>query len=187
MRKVLVVALALALAVSMIAPALAEHKGRVTFDVSLTEADKAERAELWLPYPLSDANQTITDMDIQSNGAKVGVESNPQSGAVYLHAVWEKPGKTPKLTMSFNLDSHYAKNADIKETMDGFPQEVLKYLKATPSLPIDQGFCADASAGIKDDPSILERARKVYAWVIEHTFRDESVKEGCGHVEKRKG
>ena len=180
MRKLLSVLLVVTLAVALTSPAMAAYRGKVTFDVALQNAETAEKAELWLPYPLSDANQTITDMDIQSNGAKVGVESDPDSGAVYLHAAWTKPGKTPKLSMSFALDSHYAKNMKIEETMDGFPAEVLKYLKATPSLPIDQGFCADASVGIKDDAKILERAKKVYAWVLENTFRDEGVKEGCG-------
>ena len=180
MRRFLRGLLVFALIAAFTVPAFADYKGKVTFDVNLKDAEKAEKAELWLPYPLSDANQTITDMDIKSDGARIGVESDPKSGAVYLHAVWTKPGKTPKLTMSFNLDSHYAKNMNIEETMDGFPAEVLKYLKATPSLPIDQGFCAEASTPIKDDAKILERAKKVYNWVLENTFRDENVREGCG-------
>ncbi|MCR5347614.1 MAG: transglutaminase family protein [Fretibacterium sp.] len=180
MRRFTEVLLTVILAFSMALPAFAGQSGRVTFDVALQNAEKAEKVELWLPYPMSDANQDITDMDIRSNGAKVGVESEPVSGAVYLHATWTKPGRTPTLTMSFNADSHYRKNTDIRETADGFPAEVLKYLEATPSLPIDQGFCADVSAGIRNDAKILDRAKKVYAWVLENTFRDEAVKEGCG-------
>ncbi|MBR0044517.1 MAG: hypothetical protein IJP56_06740 [Synergistaceae bacterium] len=33
--------------------------------------------------------------------------------------------------MSFKLDSHYAKNLNINETMDGLPSETLKYIEAT--------------------------------------------------------
>lgn len=182
MRKILGVLLVLAVVLSFTAVSFAEYKGTVTFDVNLKDAAKAEKAELWLPYPLSDANQTITDMDIKSNGAKVGVENDPKSGAVYLHATWTKPAETPCLQMSFKLDSHYSKKpaAALKETKDAFPPEVMKYLEATPSLPIDKGFCAEASMEFLKKETILEKAMDIYMWVLEHTFRDESVKEGCG-------
>ena len=113
MRKFLGVLLIIAVILSCSA-AFAEYKGKITFNVSLRDAEKSSKAELWLPYPLSDANQTITDVDIKSNGAKVGVESDPKAGGVYLHATWTNPGKTPELTMSFNLDSHYKKNPNLK-------------------------------------------------------------------------
>ena len=180
MRKILGVLLVVAAVLSFSAVSFAEYKGTVTFDVELKDAGKASKAELWLPYPLSDANQTITNVDIRSNGAKIGVESDPKSGAVYLHATWRRPRKTPKLTMTFRLNSHYAKKARFRETTDAFTPEVLKYLEATPSLPINEGFCADASMEFINMPTVLEKAKGVYRWVLENTFRDEGVKEGCG-------
>ncbi|MBQ3652944.1 MAG: transglutaminase family protein [Synergistaceae bacterium] len=180
MRKVLCVLLVVMAVLSFAAVSSAEYKGTLTFEVSLRDADKAEKAELWLPYPLSDANQTVTDVDIKADGARIGVERDPKGGAVYLHAVWTKPEGTPKLTASFRVDSHYTKNAALKETKDAFPPEVMKYLEATPSLPIDKGFCAEASMEFINKPTILEKAQGIYRWVLEHTFRDESVVEGCG-------
>ena len=182
MRKILGVLFVAAVVLSFTAVSFAEYKGTVTFDVNLKDAEKAEKAELWLPYPVSDANQTVTDVDIKAEGAKVGVETDPKAGAVYLHATWLKPAGTPKLTMSFHIDSHYAKKpaAALKETKDAFPPEVRKYLEATPSLPIDKGFCAEASMEFLKESSVLAKAQGIYRWVLEHTFRDESVKEGCG-------
>ena len=180
MRKISVVLLVLAVMFSFAAASFAEYKGTVTFDVNLKDAAKADKAELWLPYPMSDANQTITFVDVKSNGAKIGVENDPKAGAVYLHAVWTKPAKVPSLTMSFRVDSHYTKNTDIKETKDAFPPEVRKYLEATASLPIDKGFCAEASMEFLKKETVLEKAQGIYRWVLENTFRDESVKEGCG-------
>lgn len=180
MRKFFGVLLAVAVVFSFAAVSFAEYKGTVTFDVNLKDAAKAEKAELWLPYPMSDANQTITFVDVKSNGAKIGVENDPKAGAVYLHAVWTKPTEIPSLTMSFRVDSHYTKNTDIKETKDAFPPEVRKYLEATPSLPIDKGFCAEASMEFLKKETVLEKAQGIYRWVLENTFRDESVKEGCG-------
>ena len=180
MRKILGVLLVSAVVFSFTSVSFAEYKGTVTFDVNLKDAAKAEKAELWLPYPMSDANQTITFVDVKSNGAKIGVENDPKAGAVYLHAVWTKPAEVPSLTMSFRVDSHYTKNTDIKETKDAFPPEVRKYLEATPSLPIDKGFCAEASMEFLKKETVLEKAKGIYRWVLENTFRDESVKEGCG-------
>lgn len=180
MRKFFGVLIAVAVVFSFAAVSFAEYKGTVTFDVNLKDAAKAEKAELWLPYPMSDANQTITFVDVKSNGAKIGVENDPKAGAVYLHAVWTKPTEIPSLTMSFRVDSHYTKNTDIKETKDAFPPEVRKYLEATPSLPIDKGFCAEASMEFLKKETVLEKAQGIYRWVLENTFRDESVKEGCG-------
>ncbi|MBQ6775994.1 MAG: transglutaminase family protein [Synergistaceae bacterium] len=180
MRKLLSILLIVAAVLSLVGVAFADYNGKVTFDVELKDAAKAKKAELWLPYPLSDANQTITNVDIKANGAKIGVESDPKSGAVYLHATWRRPKKLPKLTMSFNVNSHYSKNTRLRETNDAFPPEVRKYLEATPSLPIDQGFCAEASMEFINKPTVLEKAQGIYRWVLENTFRDESVKEGCG-------
>ena len=59
MRKFLSVLLVVAVVLSFSAVSFAEYKGKVTFDVELKDAEKAQKAELWLPYPLSDANQTI--------------------------------------------------------------------------------------------------------------------------------
>ncbi|MBR0279647.1 MAG: transglutaminase family protein [Synergistaceae bacterium] len=182
MRKVLCILLVVVAVLSLSAVSFAEYKGKVTFEVNLKDAAKAEKAELWLPYPLSDANQTISMMDIKSNGAVVGVENDPKSGAVYLHATWTKPAEVPCLMMSFKADSHYSKKpaAALKETKDAFPPEVMKYTMATPSLPIDRGFCAEASMEFLKKETVLDKAMGIYMWVLEHTFRDEDVKEGCG-------
>ena len=51
MRKFFAVLLVLAVVLSC-SMAFADHKGTVTFDVDLKDAVKAEKAELWLPYPM---------------------------------------------------------------------------------------------------------------------------------------
>ena len=181
MRKFLSLSLALVLILFTCSASFADYSGTVTFEVNLKDAANSKKAELWLPYPVSDANQDITDMNFKADkAARIGVEKDSKSGAVYLHATWLNPSETPTLTMTFKVNSHYSKNKNIHETSKIFPAEVLKYLEATPSLPIDKGFCAEASMEFINKESILEKAQGVYNWVIAHTFRDESVKEGCG-------
>lgn len=164
----------------VVPPALgAGHKGTVTIEISLTETEKSERAEIWLPYPLSDANQTITDASIFGNAESMGIENDPQSGAVYLHALWTKPAATPVLTLRFDIDSHYRKFKKLKETSTTFPVEVLPFLKTAGFIPDDDPLFADTVKTLKKEPSILKRAAMAYDWVIDNTFRDNDIR-GCG-------
>jgi transglutaminase-like putative cysteine protease len=157
----------------------ANHKGTVTFKVELLGAEKAGFSQLWLPYPLSDASQTISKVDIKSDALELGVENDPRNGAVYLAASWENPQKTPALTLRFDVDSHYKKFEELRESDAPFPPEVLSYLEGSEALPLDDPMFADLVKKLETEASILKRARLVYDWVIENTFRDNSIK-GCG-------
>jgi transglutaminase-like putative cysteine protease len=157
----------------------ASHRGTVTFKVELLGAEKAENSRLWLPYPLSDPSQTISKVDIKSDALELGVENDPRNGAVYLTAAWENPQKTPALTLRFDVDSHYKKFEELRESDAPFPPEVLPYLEGSDALPLDDPMFADLVKKLEAETSILKRARLVYDWVIENTFRDNSIK-GCG-------
>ena len=154
--------------------------GRLYRNNKTCSAEKADRAEAWLPYPLSDAFQTISGMTLKSDADSMGVEREPQSGALYLRASWAKPSQAPTLTMRFDVDSHYAKIENLDETRAPFPVEALPFLEASPSIPSEDLLFAEVGARMKEEPSILKRAYAVYSWVVENTFRDEGVKEGCG-------
>ena len=159
-------------------PSLSEavnHRGTITFKVELLGAEKAEISRLWLPYPLSDASQTISKADIKSDALELGVENDPRNGAVYLAAAWEKPQKTPALTLRCDVDSHYKKFEELRESDAPFPPEVLPYLEGSDALPLDDPMFADLVKKLKAETSVLKRARLVYDWVIENTFRDNSV------------
>jgi transglutaminase-like putative cysteine protease len=179
LRKVAILALVMIMtSISSLSEA-ANHKGTVTFEVELLGAEKAKNVRLWLPYPLSDASQTISGVDIKSDAPTLGVENDPRNGAVYLAASWENPEKTPLLTLRFDIESHYKKFENLRESDVPFPPEVLPYLEGSGALPLDDPMFADLVKELKVESSILKRARLVYDWVIENTFRDNSIK-GCG-------
>jgi transglutaminase-like putative cysteine protease len=155
------------------------HNGTITFKVELLNAEKAPSAKVWLPYPLSDAAQTISNVNIKSDSQIQGIENDPKNGAVYLAASWENPEATPMLTLSFDIDSHYKKLRELREVDAPFPPEVLQYLEGSETLPLTNPLFADVAMEFKKEKSILKRARLVYDWVIENTFRDNSI-TGCG-------
>lgn len=157
----------------------ATHKGTVTFTVELAGAEKSQNTRLWLPYPLSDAFQTISDVDIQGNQESLGIYNDPQSGALYLAAGWTEPKNTPALIFRFDIASHYKKLEELRETEAPYPLEVLRFLKTSESIPADDPFFRDLAEKLKIEKSVLKRARLVYDWVVENTFRNPDVK-GCG-------
>ncbi|QAZ67975.1 transglutaminase-like domain-containing protein [Solidesulfovibrio carbinolicus] len=175
-------ACALVLLVALSAPALAEtvRGGTVTYTVDVQAAADAQNVRLWLPYPLSDANQDISDVRLGGNFEQSGVYRDPASGAVSLYAQWKEPKEQPKLTLSFHVDSHYAKLPRLVDNGGPIPVEVVPYLKQVGLTPQDEkSFAAMAKEATKGRKGTLAKARGVYEWVIAHTYRDNDV-VGCG-------
>jgi hypothetical protein len=73
---------------------------------------------------------------------------------VYLSASWENPTATPTLTLRFDVDSHYKKLEDLRETDSPFPSEVLPWLAGSETLPTDDPMFADLVKDLKNEPSI---------------------------------
>lgn len=175
--------LALALsALAFPAPAFAQaaKAGTVTWEFEVTAVDGAESFRLWVPYPVSDANQDIGAEAVSGNYKSYEVVDDPASKTKYLAAVWEKVTETPRLIFSFHVDSHYSKGAPLADGGSDVPAEVKPYLQSSDYIPcVDPGIVADAKEATASAANLLEKARGVYDWTIAHTFRNPDVK-GCG-------
>lgn len=168
------------LMLGLAANSVAATKGLVAYDFEIKDFVKGKQASLWIPYPMSDPNQDITNVKISGNYDVQGIYRDAASGAVYLYADWSKPAQTPMLSMSFHVDSHYMKQAALKDGGNNIPAEVLPYLAANKCMPSDnqkiKDYAKEATAG---KGTMLEKARGVYEWTIKNTYRDPDVK-GCG-------
>jgi transglutaminase-like putative cysteine protease len=160
--------------------ALADHSGLVTYKIDLKVERDAKVARLWLPYPLSGAHQTISNLEINGNYNESGVYRDATSGATFLYAGWDRISAQPFVVMSFQVATKDRRVKNIKASDAPIPAPIRKYLKAT---PWDQAgekeireIAARATAG---KTGIRDKAKAVYDWVIEHTFRDPAVK-ACG-------
>ena len=183
MRKILLLALALGLTLGTTGTALADgakKAGTVTYDINLKTPDGAKTANVYLPYPMSDQNQDISDVRVSGNYDNQAVYHDPKTGSNYLMATWGSISGTPKLTFSFHVDSHYKKGGTLKDSGAKMPVDVLPYLAANDYLPSDNPKVkALAEKAVKGKKGTLARARAVYDWTIANTHRDNSVK-GCG-------
>ena len=183
MRKILLLALALGLTLGTTGTALADgakKAGTVTYDINLKTPDGAKTANVYLPYPMSDQNQDISDVRVSGNYDNQAVYHDPKTGSNYLMATWGSISGTPKLTFSFHVDSHYKKGGTLKDSGAKMPVDVFPYLAANDYLPSDNPKVkALAEKAVKGKKGTLARARAVYDWTIANTHRDNSVK-GCG-------
>ncbi len=156
-----------------------EREGIVNIKINLNAPEEAKTAKVWIPYPVSDSYQTIEDMKIEGNFMNSALYREPKSGALYFFAEWEGAFNKRLLELTFKVLSKERRITNLKETEETIPVEVKKYLESSWWIPTD-GKVKKIAEGIKEGKSgILERARSVYDWVVENTYRDPNIK-GCG-------
>ena len=151
--------------------------GTITYDIKLNAAKGARQAKLWLPYPLSDKYQTITDLHVSGNFDSWAVYRDPASGAEYLYAQWADINARPCLALSFHALSKDRRIGVLKDSGKPLPETVKKYLVSSRWTADDYRKLAEQI--VKGKKTYLARAHAVYDWVIAHTYRDNGVK-GCG-------
>ncbi|GAB6906954.1 Transglutaminase domain-containing protein [Desulfosarcina cetonica] len=154
--------------------------GTLTFTITPKITENTETVTVWIPYPMSDAFQTIDKMDVSGNYSESAVYRDPASEAVYLYANWQKPAKAPTCVMRFHIAQRDRRNTAITDNGGAFPELVQEYLKPTAFVPADAPeMKAIAEKVTQGKTGTLEKAKAVYDWVVENTFRDPAVK-GCG-------
>ena len=158
----------------------AQPPGQLTFTFTPATQQKTGKVDLWFPYPVSDEFQTISNMSVTGNFDSSTIYRDPHSEALYGHAVWEKPAKAPTCVMQFHISQKDRRNTDIQDSGKDFPKIVAPYLMATAEVPAnDPEMKKIADQATKGKKGTLEKARAVYDWVVENTFRNPEVK-GCG-------
>lgn len=154
--------------------------GQLTFTITPAVTKETKNVKIWIPYPLSDDFQTISGMNVTGNYDTSGVYRDPSSEAVYLYVSWNSPKTTPRCVMQFHISQKDRRNAHIADSGKEYPEIVKTYLVPSAAIPSDDPeMKAIASKAVKGKKGTLEKARAVYDWVVENTFRDPDVK-GCG-------
>lgn len=157
-----------------------ERQGVVTISVDLNASADAKQVRLWIPYPMSDNHQRITDVEIRGNYSSMGVYRESRYGESILFAEWNVP--TPKRTMtySFRVARKESASGDLPETELPFSrEEFAPYLLPTRRGPTDGEVAKLAARITEGKSSVREKARAVYDWIVENMHRDPNVK-GCG-------
>jgi len=161
------------------AAAFAGKSGTLTIDVKPNVLPDSKTANLWIPYPLSNPAQDISNMKVTGNFDSSGVYRDPVSKAVFLYAGWSKIKGQPELSMSFHAAVTSREITEIRDSGEPVPAPIkARYLASDQWVPAD-AFVNKAQEIVKGKTGMLEKARAIYDWTVENTFRDPDVK-GCG-------
>ncbi len=157
-----------------------QRKGEVVLDITIEAKEDNSDTRLWLPYPVSDRDQTIEDMSIKGNFTESGVYSHGENGNLMLYAEWSRPVKNRSLRLTYVATAKERVRKNFTSSSDEvIPVEVKRYLNGTEFVPLDGAVGKIAGKVTRGKKGTTEKARAVYDWVVENLTRDPHVK-GCG-------
>lgn len=158
----------------------AGQAGVVTMQFDLSAQPAGEAVKLWIPYPVSDNEQLITDIKVAGDYTAAAVYTEPGHGNPVLFASWDKDAKSRKLALSFRAQRQEVlrRNFPARETCWD-PADYQAYLKPTPLGPITGEVKKLADTITKGQNSVQAKAKAIYDWVCQHMYRDPETR-GCG-------
>ena len=163
----------------------AEAKWR-TFEVvtrvELADASGVSRA--WVPVPLmgeTDYFRRLGDT-WKGNATAARLLRDEKYDAGFVLAQWPAGETAPALEITSRFSAR-DRFVDLTQPPAGGAREdasvLRKYLQGTQFIPTDGIVLDTARQIVKGETSEVGRARAIYEWIVDNTFRDPKVK-GCG-------
>ncbi len=164
-----------------VVPALAaDQSGMYRWQFDLSAHNPGEEAQLWIPYPTSDSEQIISNIQWQGNYSEAAVYTERNFGTPMLHVRWPKGAEQRRLSFSFHAQrSEQVKRNFPTEQAAYDPRDYARYLTSTRLGPIDGQVKALADKITSGKHGILAKSRAVYDWTVDNTYRDPNTR-GCG-------
>ena len=141
-------------------------------------------SRVWLPLPLRENTdyQKLESERWDGNASAVRVHRDAKYDAGILCAEWSPTEKSPRLELVTRFATR-DRVVDVKHlpqtTAENVDAKLRKYLEPTRLIPTD-GIVLETARGItRGARSDVEKARAIYDWIVDNTFRDPNVK-GCG-------
>ena len=152
----------------------------VTTTLNIQDADRPVR--VWLPLPNSiDGYQQVLDTRWSGTANNVQIYRDLQYDAPTLYAEWSKPGPRELVATSQakTLDRDNKPVVDPRADVPGHPPNVRRFLQPTKHIPTDGIVLSTAQEVTQADMNATEKARAIYDWIVDNSFRDPKVR-GCG-------
>ncbi|HKK01212.1 MAG TPA: transglutaminase domain-containing protein [Desulfuromonadales bacterium] len=158
----------------------ADQAGRITMHFDLSAQPAGQEARLWIPYPVSDANQKITDISVTGNYADEGVYTDQATGTPMLYARWAKDAKSRTLTFAFDVDRKEVIRRDFPAREGAWNRSDF----AADLAPTSYGPTTGEVKKLADritagKTTVLAKAKAIYDWTCVNTYRDPKTR-GCG-------
>ncbi len=142
------------------------------------------KAQAWIPVPAVDEQAWFKSLGSEwtTNGRAVLVR-DPKYRAEMLHVEWADTNESPLVEVTSRIATR-DRAVDFAKPGPAVPLSAAEhelYTQGTELIPIDgivkqtsDTIVANANAG-----SDIEKARAIYEWIVDNTFRDAKVR-GCG-------
>ena len=152
---------------------------RLTYTISLP-ADKPN-ARLWVPIPETSMPYQLAMGSTWSGSADDAFYYfSRDDHAPILFAEW-KDSQSHELKVQCNVRTRdrQVDLANLKYHNQPLTRDVRRYLQPSAHIPIDGIVHKTAQMATKGAKNPLDKARAIYEWVVENTFRDPKTR-GCG-------
>ncbi|MCP3874326.1 MAG: transglutaminase domain-containing protein [Desulfobacteraceae bacterium] len=178
MRKFLTVILLLLIAVPV--GYANTSSGLISMKFDLSDHGNDKTAQLWIPYPITNANQDISNISVKGTMSSSGVYTDRTHEIPMLYARWENGIKKRTLTFSFNVTRKEFIHRDFPTKESNWdPADYTKYLSATRLGPTDGEVKKLSDSITLGQKTVLGKAKAIYDWTCENTYRNPNTR-GCG-------
>jgi transglutaminase-like putative cysteine protease len=151
----------------------------ITTRVEVLHPNGATR--VWLPTPMAVApyQKTMGDTYHAGGGSAVMIETNANEPDI-LGASWD-PGIEPVLTLTSRVATRdHAANLTTPTVVPPTDMSAFaRFLRPTKLIPTDGIVKTTATEITRGAGTDFERARAIYEWIVDNTFRDPKTR-GCG-------
>jgi transglutaminase-like putative cysteine protease len=180
MRRIGIATAALCWLIAGTAWGAGQRAGIVSLEVDLSAQAAGKEARLWVPYPTSDRNQTVSDIKVTGNFASSGVYTDLTHGTPMLYAEWPGDAAKRNLAFSFRVERKEIAQPNLpdKEPTWNRP-DYAEYLQPTSRGPLDGEVKKLSDRITRGKSTNLQKARAVYDWTVENMYRDPNT-TGCG-------
>jgi transglutaminase-like putative cysteine protease len=146
--------------------------------VDLIGADGPSR--LWVPLALARPTpyQRTLSQTWTGNTTAVQLFGDPASGAPMLIADWSSAAPEPSLTLTLEIATR-GHQVPLAQSRSLAAERLERYLQPTRLIPTTGIVRRTAQTIVRGHATSLARARAIYEWVVDNTFRNPTV-EGCG-------
>jgi transglutaminase-like putative cysteine protease len=137
---------------------------------------------VWIPAPLTieAPYQRTLSNDFTAEGGRSAVVTDAKYGAGIVCAEWPE-GVKPVLTQTSRFALRNVA-VDLSRPGGAKPEDSLilaRYTQATESMPTDGIVKKTSDEIVKGRQGNVEKARAIYEWIVENTYRDPKTR-GCG-------
>jgi transglutaminase-like putative cysteine protease len=143
----------------------------------------AGKAQAWLPLPAVNEPEWIQPLGNEwtTNGTSAALKRDAKYGAQMLHVEWADGEPAPALELVSRVVTRdravdLSKRASVPPLSDA---ERKLYTGATELVPTDGIVKATAERIVGWAFTDFEKARRIYEWIVDNTFRDPKTR-GCG-------